>query len=236
MYWDDTDVCAIRKVIEMKDKRPTTIAKFEKKFAARLGTKHAFACCNFTHAMELGLRSLRIGLGDEVILSNLSPIPTVSAVLAVNAVPIFCDISPDTFNIDLTKIESLITKSTKAIIIFHFSGISVCMDSAMEIAKKHSIKLIEDCSEGLGSTCNSLYVGTFGDFGCFDFSSSGLLQSGEGAMLICNDNSLANTIAEMSNFGKDSKNVYKHFGSNYRMSALCASLLKTQSRRFLVTG
>ncbi len=209
--------------------------RFQKKFAKFQGAKHCIAVFNGTVAIEAALLALGVGLGDEVIVSDYTFIASASAVVATNAVPIFCDIDPETLVMDIDKVEELITKRTKAIIPVHLGGNPVEMDRLMEIAKKHRLKVVEDCAHAHGSKYKGKYVGNWGHAGTFSFQASKVLTAGEGGAIITNDDNLADLFYSISDCGrKKNEYFYNHYiyGTNYRMTEYQAAVLLEQIKKF----
>ncbi|MHA1847241.1 MAG: DegT/DnrJ/EryC1/StrS family aminotransferase [Promethearchaeota archaeon] len=209
---------------------------FQEEFANFCGSKYCVAVTNGTHALEVSLLALGIGLGDEVIVSDYTFVASASAVIGVNAVPIFCDIRPDTFNMDENKIKSLITKRTKAIIAVHLGGMPCDMNQIMDIARENDLKVIEDCAHAHGSKYKGKRLGNFGDCGTFSFQASKVLTAGEGGAIICNDEMLAEKIYSVADCGrKKGDYFYNHhvYGSNYRMGEFQAALLRSQLKKFI---
>jgi len=208
---------------------------FQKEFAKFQEAKHCIAVCNGTIAIESALMALNIGLGDEVIVSDYTFVASASAVIATNAVPIFCDINNDTLVMDINKIESLITKRTKAIIPVHLGGNPVEMDILSEIASKNNLIVIEDCAHAHGSRYKGKRLGNWGDAGTFSFQASKIITSGEGGALICNSDELADKIYSYTDCGRK-KNAYFYnhysYGSNYRMGEFQAAILRVQLKKF----
>lgn len=241
--WDNEDIEIIKDVIESGKwwaGSPTGHSGehfwlFQKEFAKFCEVKHAFAVTNGTHALEIALLALDIGMGDEVIVPDMTFFASASSVISTNAVPIFAEIREDTFNIDEKKIESLITERTKAILVVHLGGMPAKMDAICSIAKKYNLKVIEDCAHSHGSRYQGKRLGTWGDIGTFSFQASKVLTSGEGGAVITNDEVLAEKIYSIIDCGrKEGKHSYDHFsyGSNYRLSELNAALLRTQLKKF----
>lgn len=241
--WDDEDLKAVTAVIKSGQwwiGAPATHKgefswKFQEEFAKLMEAKHCFACTNGTHAIEIPLAAMNIGLGDEVITPVTSFVATASAVVATNAVPIFCDVDPDTFNIDHRKIEELITERTKAIVCVHLGGMPCQMDEIVKIAKKHNLKVIEDCAHAHGSRFKGKRVGNWGDAGTFSMQASKVLTSGEGGAITCNDDKLAESIYSYLDAGRIvGKYFYDHYsyGSNFRIPELCGALLLSQLKKF----
>ena len=241
--WDKDDLDTIRNVIESGRwwaGSPTGHSgehfwKFQEEFAQFCEAKHAFAVTNGTHALEIALMALDIGMGDEVIVPDMTFFASASSVISTNAVPIFAEINSKTYNIDENKIESLINNRTKAILVVHLGGMPVKMDVACEIAKNHNLFVVEDCAHAHGSRFKGKRLGTWGDVGTFSFQASKVLTSGEGGAVITNDDDLAHKIYSIIDCGrKEGKHSYDHYnyGSNYRLSELNAALLRSQLKKF----
>ncbi len=241
--WDKEDVNIVKEVLESGKwwaGSPTGHSGehfwlFQKEFAEFCEVRHAFAVTNGTHALEIALLALDIGMGDEVIVPDMTFFASASSVISTNAVPIFAEIREDTFNIDENKIESLITERTKAIIVVHLGGMPAEMDVICEIAKKYNLGVIEDCAHSHGSRYKGKRLGTWGDIGTFSFQASKVLTSGEGGAVITNDDDLAEKIYSIIDCGqKEGKHSYDHYnyGSNYRLSELNAALLRSQLKKF----
>ncbi|MHA1371012.1 MAG: DegT/DnrJ/EryC1/StrS family aminotransferase [Promethearchaeota archaeon] len=208
---------------------------FQEEFAKFQEAKHCIAVTNGTHAIEISLMALGIGLGDEVIVSDYTFVASGSAVVGVNAVPIFCDINPETFNIDEEKIESLITPRTKAIIAVHLGGMPCKMERIVEIAQEHDLKVVEDCAHAHGARYKGKRLGNWGDVGTFSFQASKTIASGEGGAIICNDDDLADKIYSIADCGRIKGGYfYDHhcYGSNYRLGEFQAAILRTQLAKF----
>ena len=170
--------------------------QFQEEFAKFQNAKYCIAVSNGTVAIESALFALGIGLGDEVIVSDYTFFASASAVIANNAVPIFCDINPETLVMDVNKLDNLITDRTKAIIPVHLGGNSVEIDWLMEIAEKNNLYVVEDCAHAHGSSYKGKKLGNWGDAGAFSFQASKVLTCGEGGAIICNSNELVLLIVE----------------------------------------
>ncbi len=208
---------------------------FQEEFAQLQGSKYCVAVCNGTVAIEAALMALDVGLGDEVIVSDYTFVASASAVVATNAVPIFCDINPNTLVMDVNTIENLITERTKAIVPVHLGGNPVNMDHLMELALKYDLKVVEDCAHAHGSDFKGKKVGNWGDAGTFSFQASKVLTSGEGGAIICNSEELADKIYSYIDCGrKKNQYFYKHYsyGTNYRMTEYQAAVLRAQLKKF----
>lgn len=210
------------------------VEKFEREFAAYCGSKYAITCVNGSVALRLALIACGVRPGDEVIVPPYTFIATASIVLEANCVPVFVDIDPETYNIDPKEIEKAITPRTKAIIPVHFAGQSCDMDTIMAIAKKHKLRVIEDTAHGHGGEYKGKKLGSIGDAGCFSFQSSKNLTSGEGGLIVTDDEQLYDMMNSLRNVGRvKGGQWYEHhnLGCNYRITQLQAALLSKQLSR-----
>ncbi|MCU0850992.1 MAG: DegT/DnrJ/EryC1/StrS family aminotransferase [Candidatus Thermoplasmatota archaeon] len=201
--------------------------EFEKKFAEYVGTKYAIATTSGTTALHLGLLGLGVTKHDEVILPSFSFIATANAVLFCDAVPVFCDVDPRTFNLAPEKIEKLITKKTKAIMPVHLYGQAADMNPIQEIAQKHSVHIIGDACQAHGAVYDGKMVGSFGDVECFSFYPTKNMTTGEGGMVTTNNQEVAELIISLRNHGREkTKWGYEHgrLGYNYRMTDIGAAI------------
>ena len=207
------------------------VREFEERFASYQGAKYGITTVNGTVALEIALIVSGIGAGSEVIIPSYSFVATASAVLKANAVPVFVDIDIDTFNIDIDAVKDAITPKTRAIVPVHFAGLPVEMDRLVAVARKHSLKVIEDAAHGWGSKYRGKGVGTIGDAGIFSFQHSKNITSGEGGIILTNDKKLADDARSYSNCGRGMNGPwYEHYllGGNYRMTEFHAALLLAQ--------
>jgi dTDP-4-amino-4,6-dideoxygalactose transaminase len=236
--FDETEINAVADVVRSgKWGNPDCgdiVKSFEDDFAAFCGVKYALTCVNGSVALRIALIATGVKPGDEVIIPPYTFIATSTIVLEANCVPVFVDIDPDTYNLDPEKIEAAITSRTKAIIPVHFAGQACEMDKIMAVAKKHNLKVIEDACHGHGAEYKGKKLGTIGDAGCFSFQSSKNLTSGEGGMVITNDEHLFDMMNSLRNVGRvKGGQWYEHhyLGCNYRMTQLQVVLLVNQLRR-----
>lgn len=210
------------------------VEKFEKEFAAFCGSKYAIACVNGSVSLRLALIACGVKPGDEVIVPPYSFIATASVVIEANCVPVFVDIDPRTYNIDPEKIEAAITKKTKAIIPVHFAGLACDMDRIMNIANKHNLFVIEDAAHAHGGEYKGKKLGSIGHAGSFSFQSSKNLNSGEGGLVVTDDDKLYDMMNSLRNVGRvKGGQWYEHHyaGCNYRITQFQAALLSTQLTR-----
>jgi len=236
--YDESDINAAAEVVRSgrwgNPDCADLVKGFEDEFAAFCGTKYALTCVNGSVALRLALIACNVRPGDEVIIPPYTFIATSTIVLEANCVPVFVDIDPDTYNLDATKIEKAITKKTKAIIPVHFAGQACDMDAIMAVAKKHDLKVIEDACHGHGAEYKGKKLGSIGDAGCFSFQSSKNLTSGEGGMVITNNEKLYDMMNSLRNVGRvKGGQWYEHhyLGCNYRITQLQVAILKNQIKR-----
>lgn len=166
------------------------VKSFTKKFAEMYGTNYCVATSSGTAAIHVALGTLGVGPGDEVITSPITDIGTVIGILFQNAIPVFADLDPNTYNLDPASVESKITDRTKAIIVVHLAGNSADMDPIMEIARRHHVKVIEDCAQSYLTYYKGKLAGTIGDIGCFSVNDFKTISAGDGGMLVMNDQEL----------------------------------------------
>lgn len=208
------------------------IKSLAEKMNSMLNVGYGFAVSNGTVALEIALRALEIGFGDEVVVPDYTFISTASSVIMVGAKPVFCDVDLGTFNIDPASIEQSITDKTKAIIVVHVGGMACDMEVICRIAKKHNVFVIEDCAHAIGSYYGDKALGTIGDIGTFSFQSSKLVTSGEGGYICTHNYKLYKRMWALTNCGRDVENMqwYNHpyIGTNARISEFQACILNSQ--------
>ena len=203
-----------------------SIKAFEKAFASFIGTEYCIACANGTDSLEILLKSMGVGRGDEVIVPAISWISTSEAVSSVGAKPVFVDIDPDFYSIDVSKIEERITENTKCIIPVHLYGHPADMESIMALANKHNLKVLEDCAQAHGATFNGKKIGTFGHAASFSFyPGKNLGAYGDAGGMVTNDPEIAKTARMIANHGQLKKHDHQIEGRNSRMDGLQASIL-----------
>ncbi len=201
------------------------VKMFEKKLAEKVGTRYAISVNSGTSALFLALKALGIGEGDEVIVPDFTMISTPNAVAQCGAKPVFVDVDRIDGNIEPELIEKKITPRTKAIIPVHLYGFPCDMASIMEIARKYSLRVIEDCAEAHGAKYGKKVVGSIGDAGCFSFYANKIITVGEGGAVVCNDPKLAYEIEKLKScyFFEDYHFWHRKIGWNMRMSSLEAA-------------
>jgi len=189
------------------------VKEFETKWSNFTGAKYSIAVTSCTTALHLSLVALGIGPEDEVIVPAFTWISTANVVEHVNAKLVFCDIDIENFNIDVSQIESKITKKTKAIIPVHLFGLAADVTSINSIAKKYNLKIIEDAACGFGSRYKKRHVGTFGNTGCFSFHPRKAITTGEGGMITTNDKKLAEKLKCLRDHGASMTDLQRHMGN-----------------------
>jgi perosamine synthetase len=201
------------------------VKQFEENYAAYLGVKHAISVTNGTAALHVAFLSLGIGPGDEVIVPAFTMAATWLAVLYTGARPVFVDCELDTYNIDHRLIESKISKRTKAIVPVHVYGHPVDMDPIITLAKKHHIKVVEDAAEAHGAEYKGKKCGSLGDINCFSFYGNKIISTGEGGMVVTNDDELARRARKFKDLcHSDKRFIHDGIGFNYRMTNLQAAI------------
>lgn len=217
---------------------------FEKEFAAWAGTTHALALANGTLALDVILKCMGIGPGDEVIVTPRTFIASVSCVVNAGATPVFADVDAESGNLSAQTIEQVVTSRTKAVICVHLAGWPCDMDPIMDLADRHGFKVIEDCAQAHGSRYKGRSVGSIGHAGAWSFCQDKIMTTGgEGGMVTTNDESLWRAMWEYKDHGKSYEAVYerKHaagfrwlhesFGTNWRMLEIQAAIGRIQLTR-----
>ena len=206
-----------------------TIAEFESAFAESVGVPHAVGCNSGTDALILALRGLGIGPGDEVITASFSFFATAEAISAVGATPVFVDVDPGSYLIDLDQAEAAITPATKALIPVHLFGRPVDMERVCAMADRHNLKVVEDCAQATGARWAGKPVGSWGDVGCFSFfPTKNLGGAGDGGALTCRDSALAQTMRELAVHGMPRRYLHTALGYNSRLDAIQAAVLNVK--------
>jgi perosamine synthetase len=202
------------------------IDKFEQEFAAYVGVKHGISVSSGTAALHIALLALGIGEGDEVIVPDFTMIASVFAILYTGATPVFVDVDPETFCIDPDKVSAAITKRTKAIMPVHIYGHPADMDRLQKIADKYGIPLVEDAAEAHGALCKGRKCGSMGQINCFSFYANKIITTGEGGMIVTDDDALAESARRLKDLAHIPGKRFTHdaIGYNYRMTNLQAAL------------
>ena len=203
-----------------------TIRAFEESFAAACGSPHAIGCNSGTDALILALRALGLGPGDEVITCSFSFFATAEAISAVGATPVFVDVDPGTYLIDLEQVEAAITPATRALLPVHLFGRPVDMERVCAIAARHDLLVVEDCAQSSGASWAGRPVGSWGDAGCFSFfPTKNLGAAGDGGAITCRDPELAQRMRELAVHGMPRRYLHTNLGYNSRLDAIQAAVL-----------
>jgi 8-amino-3,8-dideoxy-alpha-D-manno-octulosonate transaminase len=213
------------------------VAGFEKDFAAYVGARHAVATSSGTAALRVGLAGLGVGPGDEVIVPAVTFIASVGAIVASRARPVFAEVD-ELMQLDPADLEKRLTKRTKAIMPVHLTGVAADMDPIMEFARKHGLKVIEDAAQSCGSVYKGRHVGTIGDVGCFSFQLEKNITSGEGGILVSDDDEVFRRAAIYTDQGgqfwtfhagvRDNYGGQPVIGENLRMAEIPGAILGAQ--------
>jgi dTDP-4-amino-4,6-dideoxygalactose transaminase len=207
------------------------VVALEEEVSAYLGVKHGVGIASGTDALVLALRALEIGHGDEVIVPAYTFFATAGTVLQVGATPVFADIDPQTYCLDVEDAAKRITERTKAIIPVHLYGYPADMKAILELAQRHSLKVIEDNAQAFGATYNGQKTGSLGDIGCLSFfPSKNLGGYGDGGMVITSDSALAEKVRMLRTHGWKKKYYPETLGYNSRLDALQAAILRVKLR------
>jgi dTDP-4-amino-4,6-dideoxygalactose transaminase len=207
------------------------VAEFEKEFAAYSGATEAIGVNSGTSALHLALLAAGIGPGDEVITVPFTFVASAASIVYTGATPVFVDIDPVTFNIDVSRIEAAITPRTKAILPVHLFGQPADMDPIMEIARRHDLVVIEDAAQAHGAGYKGRRVGSIGDMGCFSFyPGKNLGACGEGGAVTTNNPAYARQIRILRDWGSEKKYVHEVKGYNYRLEGLQGAILRVKLR------
>lgn len=236
----------IQAVLEvLKNKQLSQLAgsyveDFEVEFARYMGTKYAVAVNSGTSAISLAIAAAQIGTGDEVILPPYTFVASANGILQQNAIPIFADVNAETFNMDPSKLESKISEKTRAIMPVHMLGQPCDMAPILEIARKHSLVVVEDAAQAAGAEYKGKKTGTIGEVGCFSFYLNKNMTTGEGGMIVTNDENIAKRAATMRNHCRPevshipnvpAHNIFTGIGWNLRMNSLQAVIGRSQLKR-----
>jgi dTDP-4-amino-4,6-dideoxygalactose transaminase len=223
------------------------VARFEQKFSTFTGARHSIATSSCTTALHVAVAALGLQPGDEVIVPAFTWVATANVVEYMGATPVFCDIDLSTFNIDVTKIDALVTSKTVGIIPVHLFGLAVDMDAVLDVAKRRGLWVVEDAACGFAAWYRGRHVGTFGDAGCFSFHPRKSITTGEGGMITTERDDLDTASRTLRDHGASRSDLSRHEGAagyllsdyavlgyNYRMTDMqgalgCAQLDRASS-------
>ncbi|MGB4335534.1 MAG: DegT/DnrJ/EryC1/StrS family aminotransferase [Chromatiaceae bacterium] len=202
------------------------VARFEQAFATRVGRRHGIAVTNGSAALDAAVAALRLGPGDEVILPTFTIISCAAAIVRAGAIPVIVDCDPRTWNLDTDQIAARITPRTRAILPVHIYGLPMDMDPVLALAARHGLAIIEDAAEAIGQTYRGRPCGSFGDLSTFSFYPNKHITTGEGGMIVTDDDHLAERCRSLRNlcFQPGKRFVHAELGWNLRMTNLQAAL------------
>ena len=207
----------------------TEVKAFGDEMAAYCGTKYAVGVASGTDALQLALLACGIKAGDEVITTPFTFIATAESIAKCGARPVFVDIDPETYNMDPAQIEYKINRRTKAILPVHLYGQPSAMEHILDVARKHNLKVIEDCAQALGAEYKGKKVGSLGDAGCLSFFPSKVLGAyGDGGMVVTNHAEIAKQVEVLRNHGCKEKYYYLVPGFNSRLDEIQATILRVK--------
>jgi dTDP-4-amino-4,6-dideoxygalactose transaminase len=206
---------------------------FEAECAALVGANHAVSMSSGTDALLASFMALGIGPGDEVLCPSFTFFATAGCISRTGATPVFCDVDPVSFNIDLASAADRLTPRTKAIVPVHLFGQSADLDEILAFATTHALAVVEDAAQAIGATYRGHGCGTLGDFGCYSFfPSKNLGGFGDGGLVTTQDAELAETLRRIRNHGMHPRYYHAFVGANFRMDALQCALLRVKLRRY----
>ena len=231
----DADVAAVMGALkdgEISGSFGRRIPEFEQAFAAYCGVSHGVAVSSGTTALHLAIAAAELPAGSEVLVSASTNIATALAVYHNGHVPVPVDSEPDTWNLDSRLIEGLVTEKTRAIIPVHLYGHPVDMEKLCDIARRHDLVVVEDCAESHGAEVRGRMTGSFGEMACFSFYANKVITTGEGGMVLTNDDRLAERLRLLRNLAFATPRFYHEFaGFNFRMTGLQAAMGYAQLQR-----
>lgn len=228
-YQDEIDAAIMEVVRSGAYINGPRVKEFEADMAAFLNVKHAIGCANGTDALHIALMAIGLKPGDEVITTPFTFVATTETIAISGGIPVYVDIEPDTFNIDVTKIEEKITSRTKAIIPVHLFGQPCNMDEITRIARKHNLFVIEDAAQAVGATWNRQKVCGLGDIGCISFyPSKNLGAFGDAGMVTTNNDEFAERLRSIANHGSTKTYHHDKLGVNSRLDSIQAAILKVK--------
>ena len=242
--FDGEELAAVEEVIKSRWLTMGRITQeFEIAFAAYSGAKHALAVTNATAALHMACMAIGLKPGDEVIVPSLTFVASANCIRYTGATPVFADVVSETdLNLSVDAVESLITDQTRAILLVHYSGYACDMPRLLELARKHDLRIIEDAAHAAGSWLNGRHLGTWGDIGCFSFFSNKNMTTGEGGMIVTNDDALQEKLRLLRSHGMTTLTWDRHkghawsydvvdLGYNYRIDEIRAALGVAQLKK-----
>jgi len=213
------------------------VQELERQWCAYYGVKHAVSMNSATSGLYAAIGALGLGYGDEVIVSPYTMSACATCALVYGAIPIFADVCPETGSLDPAAIEARLSERTRAIVVVHQFGIPADMNAIMALAKKHHLKIVEDCAQAHGAKYRGRYVGTMGDIGVFSLNVNKTIQVGEGGVCLTNDEDLRYRLALIRNHGEavvgpaGYENIGNIVGFNYRLTEMAAAMAAEQLKK-----
>lgn len=209
------------------------VTEFENEFAGYIGMDYGIACTSGTTALEIALRAMGIGTGDKVVTTAYSFIASTNSIVYTGATPIFADIDEGTFNIDLISAEKCLKDNpeAKALLIVHLFGQACDMDGVMELARKYNVKVIEDCAQAHGAKWNNKNCGSFGDASTFSFYPTKNMTTGEGGIVLTNNEQIKEKARLIINHGMKIRYTHDIVGYNFRMTNIAAAIGREQLKK-----
>ena len=229
----DEEIAAVTSVLETTSlSLGPRLLEFEQAFAAWTGAAHAVAVSSGTAGLHLAVSACGVTPGDEVITTPLSFVASVNAVLYEGAVPVFVDVDPRTLNLDPARIEAALTPRTRVILPVHLFGHPAAMPEILDVARRRGLAVIEDACEAIGTEIGGRRAGTLGEAGVFGFYPNKPITTGEGGMIVTDDERLASRCRSLRNQGRED-DTFQHarLGYNYRLSELACAMGIVQVRR-----
>ncbi len=236
--WTQAEVDAVQSVVTSGrwiSLQGTEVQNFETEFAAYHDAAYGIAVVNGTVALKLALTAAGVGVGDEVLMPGYTFVTTATAALEVGAIPVFVDIDPETYTMDPSHAEALITSRTRAVMPVHLGGRPADMDAILDLAQQHDLIVIEDAAQAWGAAWNGAKVGALGHIGGVSFQASKNITAGEGGMMLTNDPAIGEMARSLSNCGRQPEGLwYAHYvlGGNYRLSEFQGAVLRVQLQRY----
>lgn len=231
---DRAELRELKRVVESTFVSENLVTEeFESETRKLTGSKHAIAMCNGTMALFACLKAMKVGPGDEVIVPNITFVATSNAVIMTGATPVLCEITPDTFCLDVESAEKLISAKTKVIIPVHLYGQSADMDLIVDFAKKHQIEILEDAAQGVGVKFRGKHVGTYGRAGVLSYYANKTITCGEGGIVLTDDDEFAKECYRLKNHGRDKKGLFIHdyIGYNFSFTEMQAAVGVAQMKK-----
>ncbi len=209
--------------------RGAAVEEFEDELGAHLDGVHALGVASGTDALQIALMALGVGRGDEVVTTPFTFIATAEAAALLGAEPVFVDIDPDTFNLDVDQVADALTARTKAIVPVHLFGQPCDMDPLLEVADRHDIPVVEDCAQSINARYSSRQTGSMGTIGCLSFfPSKNLGAFGDGGAVLARDEGIYRTMKSIANHGAEKKYYHQRVGINSRLDAIQAAVLRVK--------